>query len=128
MSAGSGTTLSAGPIKEALDSVQSDGATLSDSAEKWMDLLMNEDLMPHKVKVQARTNQSLGPAHAAENLLDPRYFGRKLSDELRHETEASLGDEFLADAVLLETQHPPYPETFLRPEFIRKVNTKAMMR
>ena len=101
--------------------MQADTATIADAAEVWMDLVGNEQLQDHAQAVRKRCDQALGPVHAAANMLDPRYRGRKLGIDLRHAAEEWVGEELLADLVLLQTEQPPYPDTFFKPEFIKKL-------
>ena len=113
------------PIRVALDRLQSDSATIADAAEAWMMLANDGSLEPHASAVARRCRQALRPVHAAANLLDPRYFGRRLTEELRQSAEEWLGEDLFADVVLLESQQSPYPAAFFRPDFIAKLTPKA---
>ena len=113
------------PIRAGLNRLQSDSATISDAAEVWMMLTTNRDLEPHTAAVARRCQQALTPVHAAANLLDPRYFGRRLTRDLREAAEGWLGEELLAELVLLDSEQPPFPSAFFRPEFIAKLTPKA---
>ena len=113
------------PIRSSLNMMQTDTATIADAAEVWMDLVGNEELQDHAQEVRKRCAQALGPVHAAANMLDPRYRGRKLNTDLRHAAEEWAGEELLADLVLLQTEQPPYPDTFFKHEFIKKLTPKS---
>ncbi|KAF0312541.1 hypothetical protein FJT64_016721 [Amphibalanus amphitrite] len=112
-------------IRQALDTLQSDNATLADAVEVWMDLEANEILPPHRDAVRRRRSQALGTVHAAANLLDPRYGGQKLPAELRKAAEEWLGPGVLADVILMENKEDPFPRAFFEPAFIARLTPRA---
>lgn len=90
------------PISRALDSFQSDTATIADACEQWNDLLQNPDLEPYRKNVDKRFKQAMTPNHYLANLVHPIYKGRKLrpehvtsAQELLHETKPELVPELL---------------------------------
>ena len=63
------------PIANALDKLQHNSCTISDSVAVWHK--MEEDLSSAPIdvakKMYHRQNQTLTPAHSLAHLLDPRY-------------------------------------------------------
>ena len=68
------------PIAVALDSLQSDTATIADDSEQWCAILLHTDnvLEPHKAKFTRRFNQAMTPTHYLANVLHPIYRGINL--------------------------------------------------
>jgi len=67
----------------AVDSLQSDTATITDACEQWCAILLHTDnvLEPHKAKITERFNQAMTPTHYLANMLHPIYRGRNLRPE-----------------------------------------------
>lgn len=68
-----------GHIIKALNTLQSDQATIATACEVWINLLECQDLKPHHEKIQKRFDQVMTPAHFLANLLHPKYKGQKLT-------------------------------------------------
>lgn len=116
------------PISAALDKLQSDTATITDTRETWLDLLYSTDLEPYHEKVGQRFRQAMTPTHYLANLLHPVYRGKKLDpDHINSAQEMLLewnGDvvtellSFMSDSITL-------PKALTHQSVIEKIKPKV---
>lgn len=109
------------PISSALDHLQSDGSTIADACEIWLNLLQHTDLQPYQAKVQNRFKQAMTPSHYLANLLHPVYRGKNLQPE--HVTSAqdlllSSHTDTVPDLLSFMTDSLPLPKTLLHDSVI----------
>ncbi|KAK2138915.1 hypothetical protein LSH36_2240g00003 [Paralvinella palmiformis] len=86
------------PIAVALDSLQSDTATIADASEQWCVILVHTDnvLEPHKAKITRRFNQAMTPTHYLANMLHPIYRDRNLRPKHIDTAEEYVLEELVA--------------------------------
>lgn len=99
------------PVLHALDSLQSDSASIADACEVWTDLLQEEDLAPYLKTVNKRFDQAMIPSHFLAHIMHPRYRGKKLKssqityaqDMLQEESPELVADlvKFMCDDAIL---------------------------
>ena len=81
-------------VKNALNKLQSDTATIGDSVEVWMNLKENAQVVENanvKKMVEKRCQKALkNPAFLAANILDPRYRGSRLKPQQLKEATAYI--------------------------------------
>ena len=69
------------PVSRALDTLQSNSTTIADACHLWCNLLKDDNLKPHFVKVKKRLEQSILLCHLLAYLLHPKYGGEYRSYE-----------------------------------------------
>ena len=62
--------------------IQSEATNLSDAVEYWIDLKENENLNPYVQIIDKRFNQALTPFHFLANMLNPKYNGKRLTQDM----------------------------------------------
>jgi len=66
------------PVANALGRLQSDNATIADACEERLLLLRADALTPHFTTVMKRFKEAVTDKHCLENLLHPRYKGKRV--------------------------------------------------
>lgn len=113
------------PISIALDVMQSNSTTLAEACHVWYNLLKNDDLKPHFLKVKKRFEQAIMPCHLVAYLLHPKYRGQLLNYEEKESCKAWLGRinaQFIPYVINFELKGKPYPNSYFTEDVIRMVS------
>jgi hypothetical protein len=103
------------PIASALDKCQSDGTSLADACDIWLDLLSNPYLEPHKKAVEKRFKDAIVPEHLAAYMLQLKYRGEKLTDKQSEKVSVWLVEQdpsFISTFISFQAKAAPFPRTY----------------
>lgn len=118
------------PVSTALDILQTDKTTIADACHLWCNLLKDENLKPHFVKVKKRFEQAILPWHLAY-LLHPKYKGEHLSYEQKEQAREwlqKLNPSFLSYAMNFELKEKPFQSTLFSEQVIMTIDANKWWR
>lgn len=108
----------------ALNKLQSDSTKLSNAVEIWMDLKESPELLPYRGVIKKRMDEAVTPFHLLANMLDPQFFGARLSSKQESEAEdflKSRNDEWLPILMSLKIKDEMFPENMFEKNVIEKL-------
>lgn len=103
-------------IENVLIKIQSELTNLSDAVEYWIDLKENENLNPYVQIIDKRFHQALTPFHFLANMLNPKYNGKRLNQDMVKAAEEWILEknaEWLIPALSFKIRHENiFPKSF----------------
>mgnify|MGYP000117808826 CR=1 FL=1 len=117
------------PISSALDKVQRNNCTISESVSVWKELMKNFNDQTSRKKVEKRYNMAITPVHFLAYILDPKEKTTEmdLTSEERNTALNFAGERYPGTSLLAliikfqAKSSPPFHKAFFEPEVTKVV-------
>ncbi|XP_039313531.1 uncharacterized protein LOC120356871 isoform X1 [Solenopsis invicta] len=118
------------PIRAALNKLQSENATLSDTLTEFLklkELSTNDVLLPYNDLIKKRFDDCITPAHIIGFLLNPKNLDLQLDSELEEAGRTWLSEEVSSDFLLLlikfRLKISPFPNSFFHDQMREQLSS-----